>query len=269
MRPLVFIASLSILTGCGPQMMLNRATGETVTCKLEGFAPGLNRRLCIEDHQAMGWVKTTQQELDARSEESKRFEEKKAAAKACNEGIAKNPSLQIISGKIALLGPSNQSFAHLTNSNIPTEEEKAAISLLATEVRRCQTEQDKLFAEFPPTFKAVNHSAISALESLLASLYEGKITYGEFAKMRRQVADNRESAFAQLQEEMKKNAADADARSQQIAAQNAIAQAQASQAVSSSMMAGAALSNAFKPTPRLRTNCTSSAVGSSVQTNCY
>lgn len=270
----IFIAvALSLLTGCpAPQMLINRATGETVTCKAEGIPPMLNRVNCIRDHEAMGWVQTTEQAVDrARLDESK-FEKQKAVAKACSEGIAKNPSLQIISSKISLLDTSQQSFSQLTNSSKPTEEEKVAISLLATEIRRCQAEHDKLYADYPLTLTAVNHSSLSAIESLLASLYEGKISYGDFAKMRKQVADNRESAFAQIQEELKKNAADASARAQQIAAQNAIAQAQASQAFSSSMIAGAAWSNAFKPTPvtqRFKTTCTSGALGSSVQTTCY
>lgn len=270
MKPFFIIVALSLLTGCAaPQMMVNRGTGQTVSCKPEGFLRMYNYVNCIRDHEAMGWVKTTEQAIDRARLDESRFEKQKAVAKACSEGIATNPSLRIISSKISLLNTSQQSFSQLTNSSKPTEEEKVAISFLAGEIRRCQAEHDKLYEDYPLTLTAVNHSSLSAIESLLASLYEGKITYGDFAKMRRQVADNRETAFAQIQEELKKNAADANARAQQIAAQNAIAQAQASQAFSSSMIAGAAWSNAFKPTPRLRTNCTSSAVGSSVQTNCY
>lgn len=63
----------------------------------------------------------------------------------------------------------------------------------------------------------------------------------------------------------------------QIDAQNSIAQSQSSQAMSSSMAATATMMNAFKPAPvtvtpvapRTNVNCTTSAWGGSLHTNCY
>ncbi len=203
--------------------------------------------------------------------------EKKVTA-SCD--FSKNPKLSILAGKIALGGSSEQTFSHLTNNTKPTDAEKAAIALLSDEGRRCQNEIDKLSDDMPLPIKAVNHSSVTAVQNLLVALYEGKITYGDFAKLRKEVADNRESAVAQISHELQKNAAEADARAQQIAAQNAIAQAQASQAFSSSMMAGAAMANAFKPTvvapaytPSRSTygssvHCTTTPIGDSLHTNC-
>jgi len=184
-----------------------------------------------------------------------------------------NPSLQALSGKIALGGTSEQTFSHITNTSKPTDSEKAVISLYADAIRQCNNEQEKAYPNAPSSVAAVNHSSLSAIQNLLALLYSGNLTYGDYAKMTKEVSNNRETALAQIEQELRKNAVEADARAQQIAAQNAIAQSQASQAMSSSIMAGAAMANAYKPTvvaPAARTNisCTTSSVGYSLQTNC-
>lgn len=195
----------------------------------------------------------------------------------CN--FSKNPNLEIISGKIALGGPSEQTFSHLTNNTKPTDAEKVAIAMFSDAVRKCEKENDKLYPDMPPPIVAVNHSSVTAFQNLLVVLYEGKITYGEFAKLRKDVSNNRESALAQIHQELKNNAAEAAARAQQVAAQNAIAQAQISQSISSGLMAGAAIANAYKPSivapaaahSSLNQNvrCTTTPIGDSLHTNCY
>lgn len=270
---------LFIGTGCTPQILINNATGETVTCKMDGFPPGLNRRNCIEQHEALGWSKVTEHQAKEAQESIRKVEKLASSVQACGDNIKTNPSLQVIAEKIALGGSSEQSFSHLTNTNKPSPNEKAAISIYADTLRNCTKEYDKLTEGLPPPIIAVNHSSFSAIQNLLASLYKGDLTYGDFAKLRKQVFDRRESALAEIDQELRKNAEESNARAQQIAAQNAIAQAQASQAISSSMIAGAAMANAYKPyipssqtsqtsTLNRNTNCTTSVLGDTLRTTC-
>lgn len=272
-KSILLVAAAVQFSGCGPQILLNRATGESVICKLEGFPPGYNRRTCIEDHEAKGWVQATEQQLTINQENINKYDRQRESVKACGDNMKKDPSLQVIAGKIALGGSAAQSFSHLTNTSKPTETEKKAISIYADNLKKCFTEQDKLNINYPPPILAVNHSSFSAVQNLLASLYNGNLTYGDFAKIRKDIANNHETALAQIDHELRKNAAETNARAQEIAAQNAIAQSQASQAVSSSMIAGAAMANAFKPTispvQSNNVNCTTTALGSSLRTSCY
>lgn len=259
--------SFLFLTACSPQMMRNPTTGQVDVCRLHGDFPIINRASCIDEHENKGWVRTDEDVEKKRQDAMAANNEKNLQAYvSCVEALKNNPSLQSISGKIAIGGVKEQSFSYLTNTNKPNDDEKAAIHLYADNVRKCRALSEKYLVdvEMPTSVLAAHHSTSTARENLLAALYSDEITYGDYAKRTKEVHDNEESAMAQIIQELQRNASEAQARAEQIAAQNAIAQA--SQAFSSSMAASAAMMNATKPN---RLNCTTSSFGSSMQTDCY
>lgn len=250
-------------------MMRNPTTGQVDVCRLHGAFPIINRASCIDEHENKGWVRTDDDQEQQRQESLTASNAKNLQAyDSCVDALKKNPSLQPISGKIAIGGVKEQNFSYLTNPNKPTDDEKAAIHVYADSIRKCSAIYEKYLTDgkAPSSILAVHHSTSTAGENLLAALYSGDLTYGDYAKRRKEIGDNRETAMAQITQELQRNASEAQARAEQIAAQNAIAQAQASQAFSSSMSASAAMMNATKPN---RLNCTTSSFGSSLQTNCY
>lgn len=91
----------------------------------------LNRRNCIEDHEAMGSVQTTEQQAEEAKKQASHFKNQQTAAETSTAKLLKNPALQAIAHKVALGDVSDQSFSFLTNTDKPTEEEKPAIVLLA------------------------------------------------------------------------------------------------------------------------------------------
>ena len=262
------------LGGCAPQLLRNPATNEVATCRVSGVFAIANRTACVADYEAKGWIQTTQQEEESRaraqSKNQAMLDERQKDYEKCVLGAVDDPSLQVIAGKVSLAGAKKQTFSMLTDNTKPTEEEKSAIGLYANIFGQCAEKLQAFYNALgaPPAIAAVNQSAKTAEENLLASLYTGALTYGDYAKRRKEIVDSREMSIAQIDQELKKNAADASARAQEIAAHNAIAQAQRSQAISSSMMVGATMANAFKPT-RSSMSCTSTALGSTLRTNCY
>jgi hypothetical protein len=206
----------------------------------------------------------------------------KAAIEGCYERLKTDQSLQTISNKIALAGIKDQSFSMLANKEKPTGEEKLAIAAYADKRKQCDQNADAMFKEngIAPATIAVIDGTQTSIESALVALYDGKITYGEFAQYRKQMIDSRDAAIAKIEQEYQKNASEAAARAQIIANETKIAQAQQTQAFASIMNASANTSAAsammmqanrpvFQPMMRNNFNCTSNRFGNQVNTSCY
>jgi succinate dehydrogenase/fumarate reductase flavoprotein subunit len=74
-------------------------------------------------------------------------------------------------------------------------------------------------AGVPISLLALYGSTKTASDNLLVLLYNGAITYGEFAKKRQDIHDASVTAEAQINEELAKQSADAQARASQLAMQ--------------------------------------------------
>ena len=179
-----------------------------------------------------------------------------ARLNACVEGIKKNPALQAIANKVALGGVKEQSFAMIANHEKATDSEKLAISQYADLRGKCWDLSVKTRQEAGASQAAINvgQSSKTAVDNALVALYNGSITYGDFARFRKDIYDSEVSALTKIDEEMKRNATDAAARADQLAVQNRIAQAQMWQALSSQQAANAMMIEAVKPPPTINVN---------------
>lgn len=205
----------------------------------------------------------------------------KAEVTACMAQLKTNPSLSIISTKLALGGIQDQTFSMLTNQDFPTEEEKIAISLYGDLKKHCYDLSNKYNTEIGVAafIIAVDNTTISNLDNILVMLYQGKLTYGDYAKLRKEISDNRDAAIVKIDAELRKNAADTQAQAQMIANQTAIAQAQITQAQAAKIAATASMLQTMKPPPivvpqtnvipRINIDCTSNRIGSITATHCH
>ena len=267
-----------ILIACSATVMRNPTTGQTAQCFAQGPFPLIAQQQCVSGYENQGWVKSDAKELAGLK---KQYDDKvardNAELKACTDKIVTDPSLQILASKIALNGPKNQSLQMLSSKEKPNDQEKVALSSYDVSVKHCRDIYERLSNSMgaPPAILAVNRSTASANDSLLSELYSGSISYGDYAKLRQQIADNREQAVVKITTELQKNAADAQAQSQMIANQTRIAQAQVWQAFSSQQnaiannrAADAMMIQATKP-QKTNINCQSHVIGTTLNTNCY
>lgn len=146
----------------------------------------------------------------------------------CEAQIVANKNFQILKGKVDLLNTANQPTEILANSNVPSKKEKAAIALWVEEQRKCSKLGIEYFNSRSPEIGAIFDRAYSELFLSAADLYQGKITYGGFARAsvkRHQdvkeqiagvVARHREQQAAKTQQE-------AIARQQELEQREAIA----------------------------------------------
>ncbi len=267
MKIFIFIFISIVISGCAPVMLRNGDTGEIAKCWQEGPFPIIHQLQCVNSYEQQGWVKTDhkkERQLQASLEEEKGL---------CWKRIQNNPSLKVIANKLSLGGARNQTFSMLTNTRKPTTAEKAAISTYADLAMNCIRGYSKGYAH--PAHRLANNDAISAHEDLLVTLYKGQITYGEFAKSVKEISLLVSSAFVEIDKVLKADAANANARAQQVAIQRqhayaAIKSAEANRANAAANQK-AATSLMFKNPVRNSSTgitCRSTRFGNSVTTNC-
>lgn len=100
----------------------------------------------------------------------------------CEAQIVANKNLQILKGKLDLLNTANQPIEILANNKTPNKNEKAAISLWVDEQKRCSAPGIEYHKSQSPEVGAILEQAYAELFISAADLYQGKITYGDFAK---------------------------------------------------------------------------------------
>ena len=143
----------------------------------------------------------------------------KAEIDACYNKLASEPSLNILTGKVAIDNVKKQTFDMLANESVPTQQEKAAIKQWGNLRAGCNAESDVFYARVgtPASLLALYGATKTAIDNLLVLLYNGSITYGEFAKKRQDIRDASVTADAQISEELAKQSAEAQARANQLA----------------------------------------------------
>lgn len=144
-----------------------------------------------------------------------------AKIEACFKKLAKQPSLTILTGKVAVDDVKKQTFDMLTNRAVPTEQEKTTIKQWSNMRAGCYAAADAFYARtsVPASLLALYGSTKTAGDNLLVLLYNGAITYGEFAQKRQDIQDASVTAEAQIKEELAKQSAEAHARADQLAMQ--------------------------------------------------
>lgn len=106
---------------------------------------------------------------------------------SCFANLPAQKELQILKGKIDLAsGP--VSLETLSNNKKPTPNEKVAILAFDKTVEQCrELGKDWRIKNVPSTINEIVNSAFSDLKLLLAELYAGRSTYGDFAKNRQEL----------------------------------------------------------------------------------
>ncbi|MHB8562672.1 MAG: hypothetical protein ACYDDA_01775 [Acidiferrobacteraceae bacterium] len=108
---------------------------------------------------------------------------------ACAKALETNPEFSIIAGKVALVDPRQQTFSMLINTSKPDQVEKVAIAKWITDKQACYalTQRWRAQYNFPSTLSAIDDANNSKFLNLSANLYNGKLTYGQYAKARAKV----------------------------------------------------------------------------------
>jgi hypothetical protein len=267
----ILILLLPMLIGCAPTMFRNAETGATAECTYSGLTPLITKLQCISSLKNQGWVEITPEEISqAKTLQASLI----AKAKICFDKIKTQPQLNIISSKLSLGGLDEQTFSMLTNTSKPTEEEKTAINVYADLRKNCIKEHIKTQDQDPLAARQLYASSTGAVENLLVDLYKGNLTYGQFAQLRKEIATITMAGLVEIDKELKSNAADANARAEQMAVQRSIAFANITNAEANKTAADALKMESQKiQIPALQRSspnihCTSQNFGGIVNTNC-
>jgi hypothetical protein len=100
----------------------------------------------------------------------------------CEAQIVANKNFQVLKGKLDLLYSANPPIEILANAKVPSKKEKAAISLWVEEQKRCSAPGIAYHKSRSAEIGAIYDQAYAEMYMSAADLYQGKITYGDFAK---------------------------------------------------------------------------------------
>lgn len=104
---------------------------------------------------------------------------------SCVEELRGNPKLQVLSGKVQLDISNGQPLEVLSNASKPNGKENAALSFLVDELHRCTVVGAAWRTQnYPPKFNSTYGAYTIEFDSMIADLYAGKTTFGQFAKAR-------------------------------------------------------------------------------------
>jgi len=127
----------------------------------------------------------TQQSTVKEVEDTTRYKPLNTVAQ-CYRKIPLSPELGLIKKKVSLEGASGITFAHLADTSKPTPDEKKAIFAWAEMNEHCynlHNVESDYFYKSPDN--QYNSDFFDALNLLIAKLYSGELTYGEFSKQRK------------------------------------------------------------------------------------
>src|SRR5215510_9643689 len=187
------------------------------------------------------------------------------------EALMSDPALNPIRDKVGLYGPDHQTFAMRTNTEYASAAEKPVIALWAQKRDQCEVMNRPIWAKAPVQMAAVTNATKQVVDSMIAELYVGNITYGELANRRAKNAAEYRTTLANIQQALAVHNQQAQFQAQQLANQaianwNTQMQTQALQ-----QMQRQTQTQALQPMLRQSNsiNCTSNQIGSSTYTNCY
>ena len=170
-------------------------------------------------------------------------------------------------------------FEMASNDNFPSESEKPTIAKWATLRDQC-IQRDDAISIVPPSASALQANFIQEnrsffteaqgkIDGLVVALYQAKLTYGEFAEKRYEIG--RDAAEAALQYRQAALLADQErqVQAQQLAQQQFQNRLIAWSVYMQSVNARQPQTVRLEGDVGLKANCTSSQLGTSVQTSCY
>ena len=161
---------------------------------------------------------------------SPRYVKTSDPSEECFSALEGNPELQILKGKVALGKSSEQTLEILANDKKPSSAEKSALAKWDALRQPCIKQSSEWnSSHYAPNIAVIADRVGSQFKSLLADLYAGKITYGQFAKARQANLDNAKAEAVNLDQQNKNANAQNQQRQQELnqQAQQADAQNQA------------------------------------------
>jgi hypothetical protein len=135
--------------------------------------------------------------------------------------LAYRSEFSILADKLALATSSQQTFGMLSNTSKPSAAEKMAIAEWAKSGQDCfsMTSEWRKQYNFPPTLAAVQDTSFSSFLNLTADLYNGKLTYGEYAKARADIRAQSGQQWAKAVQHLREQQAAADEQRRNLAMQ--------------------------------------------------
>ena len=189
----------------------------------------------------------------------------------CISKLENDPELAIISKKVALSKGDSPPIMMLADESKATEQEKAAIISWGDKRDKCNN-LIKIATSFYPLDKRnyIFSEFADSANQLLLSLYKGKLTYGEFNIQRKTLAADAARRFAEATNNLIQDQSNAQERSAEIARQNQLEQSRllVEQQKANAMQTQANKIEYHPISIPQSSNCTSRAVGDTIQTNC-
>ena len=145
----------------------------------------------------------------------------------CFDALDSNPDLQILKGKVVLGSLSSQSIEMLANDKKSTPAEKLALAKWDSLREPCnRISQDWRQSHYAPNVNAIMDKMFSDFKAALADLYAGKISYGQFAKIRQANGDKAKAEAANINQQNQSQNAQNQLQQQQLNQQAQQANAQ-------------------------------------------
>ena len=140
---------------------------------------------------------------------------------ACFVGITNDPSLAPLSNKVSLGSTTDQTFAMLTNNSRPSAKERTLINLWGQRREECMKLQEKANAaqRVAPQIRSLLNSYSTNLQTLIAQLYLGRLTYADFSSKRQAMTNTTNEAIVNVQAVLARQDAEAQARAEQLSMQ--------------------------------------------------
>ena len=149
----------------------------------------------------------------------------------CFSNLESSPELQVLRGRVALGGLSGQTLEMLANDKRPTPVEKVALAKwdgLRQPCIKLNSEWNE--SRLTPNVTVIIDKVAGQFKEGLADLYSGKITYGQFAKIRQANSDKAKVEIANIDQQNKNTSFQQRQQQQQLEQQVSQQEAQDRQA---------------------------------------
>ncbi len=142
-------------------------------------------------------------------------------AGACKKDLAHRPEFSIIADKLALVDTSQQTFEMLSNISKPNATEKTAIAEWVKAKQYCFGQSREWRSQYnaPTILAAIQETGVSTFLNLTADLYNGKLTYGEYAKARADLTAQLQRQWAEAAQHLREQEAADDQQRRNLAMQ--------------------------------------------------
>jgi hypothetical protein len=107
---------------------------------------------------------------------------------SCMAAIGNNPKYATLKQKVAMTKPSDQTFAMIANNTFAASDEKPLIADWVTDRNKCFIDNEHEFSNMSIALQTLLNKQNLQFQSMAADLYNKKITYGDFAKIRAEMA---------------------------------------------------------------------------------